>query len=238
MDKAFALKYETLYNQHWWWRAREIIIDNEIKLLSLPKTSNILDVGCGNGLFFPILKKYGTVKGIEIDANLLTSDCPYKNQISTLPLADGFYPNNYFNLITSLDTIEHVENDRLFVKQMVDLLIPGGFLVLTVPAFSILWRLHDKTNQHFRRYRIIDIIKLLNYRVRLVKLRYVFPSLFFIILISKILSSLKIHNFDNIKVPNEKMNTLITRFLCFEDKIQAILKFPIGSSALAIIEKH
>ena len=86
MDRAFALKYETFYYQHWWWRARARIIENEIKLLCLPKTANILDVGCGNGLFFPVLNKYGKVQGIETDEFLLSMDCTYKNHISTLPI--------------------------------------------------------------------------------------------------------------------------------------------------------
>ncbi|WP_226579666.1 class I SAM-dependent methyltransferase [Halobacillus litoralis] len=38
-----------------------------------------------------------------------------------------------FNTILSFETIEHVKDDRLFIKRMYDLLKPGGTLVLSTP---------------------------------------------------------------------------------------------------------
>jgi hypothetical protein len=52
------------------------------------------------------------------------------------------------------DVVEHIENDLGFLRHLNDLLVAGGMLYLTVPAFQCLWSLEDIDAGHFRRYSL------------------------------------------------------------------------------------
>ena len=178
MDSTYGASYETLYHQHWWWRSRERILLNEIERLALPDESDILDVGCGNGLFLDRLSTYGNVRGIEVDADLLDPSNPYRPRIQTEPLGHADYEDWQCDLITACDVIEHIEDDRFAVTEMCRMLKPGGFLMITVPAFTALWDTHDEINHHFRRYHYEQLTALLSPQLKLLTCRYLFPSLF------------------------------------------------------------
>jgi len=50
------------------------------------------------------------------------------------------------------DVLEHIEDDRAFVRHLTDIVQPGGMLYLTVPSFNWLWSTADIEAMHFRRY--------------------------------------------------------------------------------------
>ena len=58
-----------------------------------------------------------------------------------------------FDLITCLDVIEHTPDDVLTLTELRAWLKPGGWLLVTVPAYQALWSRHDVANHHYRRYR-------------------------------------------------------------------------------------
>ncbi|MDE7312173.1 MAG: hypothetical protein K2N87_11245 [Eubacterium sp.] len=51
-----------------------------------------------------------------------------------------------------LDVLEHIEDDVGFLKLMRQKLVPGGKILLTVPAFQVLWSSEDEAAGHYRRY--------------------------------------------------------------------------------------
>jgi 2-polyprenyl-3-methyl-5-hydroxy-6-metoxy-1,4-benzoquinol methylase len=55
--------------------------------------------------------------------------------------------------------VEHIENDIGFLKHLWELLVPGGMLYLTVPAYQFLWSQEDVEGGHFRRYTLSNIKK-------------------------------------------------------------------------------
>jgi SAM-dependent methyltransferase len=55
--------------------------------------------------------------------------------------------------VICVNVLEHIEDDRAAVRHMVDLLVPGGRLVVLVPALPALYGTLDKALHHFRRYR-------------------------------------------------------------------------------------
>ena len=57
-----------------------------------------------------------------------------------------------FDLITCLDVIEHVADDRVALAELHRVCRPGGFMLVTVPAYQALWSRHDEANHHYRRY--------------------------------------------------------------------------------------
>lgn len=52
------------------------------------------------------------------------------------------------------DVVEHVEDDPGFVRHLRSLLVPGGYLFVTVPAYQWLWSVNDEHAGHFRRYTL------------------------------------------------------------------------------------
>jgi trans-aconitate methyltransferase len=68
MDREYALGYKSLYQNHFWWRARETFIIEILKnIVPAEGFGNILDIGCGEGLSFGFLSRFGKPEGIESD---------------------------------------------------------------------------------------------------------------------------------------------------------------------------
>jgi SAM-dependent methyltransferase len=52
------------------------------------------------------------------------------------------------------DVIEHIEDDQRFMQHMAGLLIPGGTLYASVPAYNALWSHEDIAAGHHRRHTV------------------------------------------------------------------------------------
>jgi len=105
------------------------LIPNELR------NGKILDIGCGSSPLFLnniiFTEKHGidkiecsNIKGIEF----INHDT---EKIPTLP-----YPDNFFEVVTSLAVIEHIEPEKFLrlVSQIRRVLRPNGLLILTTPA--------------------------------------------------------------------------------------------------------
>lgn len=154
MEPDYALRYRELYEKHWWWRAREEAILRVLRRRIEPHAAlRILDVGCGDGLFFSRLAAFGKVDGIEPDAQLVNPQGPFRNRIHIAPFDAEFRPETPYSLVLMLDVLEHIENPGQALRHAYTLLNPDGALLLTVPAFQLLWTNHDTINHHLVRYR-------------------------------------------------------------------------------------
>ncbi len=138
---------------HWWYRGRRRIIRAELDRLALPAGARVLDAGCGSGRTLQELVDYGEVSGIELneEAAELARRRGHGDirigRLEELPWDDGT-----FDLITCLDVIEHVPDDVAALVELRRVCAPGGWLLVTVPAYQALWSVHDEANHHYRRY--------------------------------------------------------------------------------------
>jgi len=148
----YGQRYRTLWDGHWWWRSREAFLLAWIERLHerMP-CRRILDVGCGDGLFFDRLQRFGQVEGIEPDASLV-KDPRWRPHIKVAPLEPGSFSPGAYDLALMLDVLEHIADDRSALSAAWSSLRTGGHLVLTVPALPLLWSRHDEANAHYRRY--------------------------------------------------------------------------------------
>jgi SAM-dependent methyltransferase len=153
MDFDYARSYRDLYRKHWWWRAREGAI---LSLLQLHAPGvgwgDILDIGCGDGLFFDRLLRFGNVEGVEPCADLITPDGPHRRRIHHCAFDDRFQPGKHYSLILLLDVLEHVVNPVDMLHRALGLLTKRGAILITVPAFNMLWTNQDVVNHHITRY--------------------------------------------------------------------------------------
>jgi len=87
-------------------------------------------------------------------------------------------PLQQFDFVFALDALEHVENDLTMLRKISELLPKDGIIFITVPAFQCLYTEHDRFLQHFRRYRLGQINKLLvSADLKIEKSGYFFASL-------------------------------------------------------------
>jgi len=236
VDAEYGRMYEELYRRHWWFRARERILRGVIDGLHLPHNADILDVGCGNGLFFEALGRYGRVRGIEVDRSLVPPDSPYRDRIDTAPLGEPCYAGMQFDLITALDCIEHIEDDRKAVEDMVGMLRPGGKLLITVPASMMLWDHHDVINQHFRRYTAGSLRQLLAGRGRLLDVRYLFHALFLPKLAVKTFNQWFHRDAIQHGMPATFVSKAMETACLLEHYALKPLRVPFGTSLIAVLE--
>ena len=236
MDAAYRAAYRRLYNEHWWWRARERLLERELRRLGAGHGfGRILDVGCGDGLFFPVLERFGEPFGVETDAGLLSADGPYRSRIHAGPLDERFQPAQPFGLVLALDVVEHVSDPATLLRRAHDLVAPGGWFVATVPAFRALWTSHDTVNQHVTRYRRDEFAALVTGAgFTVAHARYCFVWLALAKLAVRAAEAVNPRAPRPPRIPPEPLNRLLTRLCLAEQAVLGRGWVPFGSSVLLV----
>jgi SAM-dependent methyltransferase len=157
VDAGYGAEYRTLFERHWWWRARERVILDALRAHQpADGWRDVLDVGCGDGLFFDRLGELPgvrTVEGVEPAADLVNPLGPHGAHIHVAPFDESFDVGRRYSLVLMLDVLEHLSDPQSALQHAVSLLAPGGVFLATVPAFEALWTRHDDLNHHFIRFR-------------------------------------------------------------------------------------
>lgn len=145
------LDYE---ERHWWYRGRLRIVLREVERLAIPPGARILDAGCGSGRVLDELARFGRVSGVDLSSDAVAAASARGHaRVSRAPIEELPFPDSSFHLVTCLDVIEHIRDDRRALRELFRVTRPGGHLVVTVPAYQALWSAHDERNEHQRRYR-------------------------------------------------------------------------------------
>jgi SAM-dependent methyltransferase len=138
---------------HWWYRGRRRIVLGFAERLGLPAGCSILDAGCGSGRTMRALAQLGTVWGIDSDTTAVRCAQAQAGPRVRLASVDRLpWRSPTFDLVTCLDVIEHLDDDVGALRELLRVTVPGGALLVTVPAFQRLWSRHDEVNGHRRRY--------------------------------------------------------------------------------------
>ena len=130
LNKA-ALRGEPSYV---WRDGQERRLKMIVKAAEKRITGNILENGCGVGMYIKHLDPFGgTIYGLEYDFERASAAASNSKRIVNaagefLPL-----PSGIFDLIISHEVIEHVQNDVAAVHEMLRVLRPGGRVMLFCP---------------------------------------------------------------------------------------------------------
>jgi SAM-dependent methyltransferase len=138
---------------HWWYRGRRHILLAILNELPLPADARVLDAGCGSGRTLEELRRFGAASGIELSpeaAEIARGRGGLDIRIGRLEELP--WEAETFDLITCMDVIEHTPDDRATLRELRRVAKPGGWLIVTVPAYQALWSPHDVANHHYRRY--------------------------------------------------------------------------------------
>jgi SAM-dependent methyltransferase len=235
----YARCYRTLWERHWWWRSRESYLLGWIERLHRDSPRRkILDVGCGDGLFFEQLARFGEVDGLEPDARLV-SDPRWRSRIRVDTLDSRFEGAGEYDLLLMLDVLEHIGDDADALRAARAALRPGGHLLLTVPALSWLWSRHDVANEHHRRYDPSGLRAALvasGFEVELV--RFFFFWTVAPLLARRWLAPAKAGAADYaVPIPPGPINRALILLCRGEQALGRFVRWPLGSSLLAIARR-
>lgn len=155
MDRAAFTHMAATESSHWWFVGRRAVIEALLRDMDLPTSGEILEAGCGTGGNIATLRRYGSVSAFEphIDALGFARERHPDVDIRAGSLPDDLpHEAGKFDLVAALDVLEHVDDDRGSARALSDLVRPGGWLLVTVPAHQALWGSHDRRLHHVRRY--------------------------------------------------------------------------------------
>lgn len=146
---------------HWWFVARRQLFADVIARLGLGTGSRVLDVGTSTGTNLRLLEELGYTNRVGLD---MSDDAirycaekglgkVEKGDVCQLPFRDG-----EFDPVLATDIIEHVDDDTRALSEIRRVLARGGTAIITVPAFPSLWGLQDTVSHHKRRYRMRQLL--------------------------------------------------------------------------------
>ncbi len=239
MDDRYLAIYRDLFEGHWWWRARRKILLSEIeRILAGAGPQRILDVGCGDGLFFPYLRPFGEIEGVEPESALVTDRAQRWGPIHAVPFDKRFQPGKRFTLILFLDVLEHLDDPRSALQQAARLLESDGRILITLPAFRILWTTHDDMNEHRARYTRASLGHLASQSgIKLTDHKYLFHWLFPVKLGVRLVESLGLSRGSPPGIPPGPVNDFLTAISVFEYRALRGFRLPFGSTLLAVGQK-
>ena len=239
MDFAYGQFYRNLYYKHWWWRAREAAILDVLRRYNPGGGwGNILDIGCGDGLFFDQLSKFGDVEGVEPSPDLVTSNHPHRTRIHPCPFDRNFQPGKLYSLILLLDVLEHLSDPVCALHHALNLLTENGMVLITVPAFKVLWTNQDVINHHLIRYTKESLRGVAEKAgMRIEEERYWFQWIFPVKLVQRAVERLLHSRPANPRIPIRPINEALYFFSRAELALAGKVPFPFGSSLYVLGRK-
>lgn len=120
---------------------------------------NLLEVGCGEGRGVDILASQidsylGLDKIPEVIGMLSEKYPDYSFQTAHIPPLSGV-PSDTYDTVVSFQVIEHIEDDKLFLRELHRVLKPGGQAIISTPNihFSLSrnpWHIREYTPEQLK----------------------------------------------------------------------------------------
>jgi len=129
-----------------------------LQLISPYLTGDVIEIGSGTGNFTALISKT-TSRLTATDYNQDYLDILHRH----FPKLQTFYfdlespripmaLNQKFDTAVCLNVLEHIANESVALKNIYDVLKPGGKLIISVPAFKFAFGRVDRSLGHIRRY--------------------------------------------------------------------------------------
>ena len=152
-DPVFFDKLNAVEQRHFWFVARNRVLEAVARSLLVGDAPRVLDVGCGSGNVLRALRAAradAMVVGLDLYAEALVyarrlADV-VRGDVQTLPF------ERVFDLAGCFDVLEHLDDDQSCARAIGKALRRQGRLIVTVPANPDLWSAFDEASCHRRRY--------------------------------------------------------------------------------------
>lgn len=153
-DEAAAARLAAMDGEdHFWVRQRRLLFGRLVDRL-VRQRNTVVELGCGAGSMLPAWEnRFGSVVAVDACSPLLVRA---RSRAGMATLIQGDVCSTplggcQFDAATAFDVIEHVDPDAL-LSEARRLVRPGGQLLLSAPAFQVLWSAMDERAGHRCRY--------------------------------------------------------------------------------------
>jgi SAM-dependent methyltransferase len=235
--------------RHFWFRGFRAFVAPAIReVAGTRRDLRLLDCGCGAGHnLASLLHPYGRAFGFDLTPGGLLHGRAAGFPLARADMRGIPFQSARFDIVTSFDVFQYVQDDAAAMKEMARVLKPGGGLVVTAAALDVLRGGHAGTWPEVRRYttdRMRTIVEGAGLEVR--RLTYLFASLFPAMLAVRMLSrrggpsgppdTTDADDWE-MHVPSAPINTALTWMLSGEAALSRRVPMPVGSSVLVVARK-
>ena len=242
MDRATYAVEAEIERDHWWFVGRRRLFSAILGKLGLASDAAVLDIGTSTGANLRLLRELGFSGAIGLDSSVDAIEFCKAKGLGAVDFGDACslpYADNRFDLVVATDVIEHVDQDGRALDEIRRVLKPGGYALVTVPAFPSLWGSQDVVAHHKRRYRMMPL------RDRVVKSGLSVDQSFYFnfLLFVPIWAARQVIRLWHLRLASEgEVNTpLLNRILgaifLLDIGIAPLLRPPFGVSILALARK-
>ncbi len=126
-----------IWHENYWFRRHEAAYLHVAAMLAQSRVASVLDAGCGEGYGCDILARAsgGRTVGLDYDEPTLTrlrrtyaKVRPVKGNLVTLP-----FPDDVFDVVVSMQVIEHIWERQRFVAECARVVRTGGWMAISTP---------------------------------------------------------------------------------------------------------
>ncbi len=240
-DDVYAVE-AAVQATHWWFEGRRRLLTRLLKQLDPQPGWRVLEVGSGTGANLPVLAGLGVRQVVGCDLSVDALRIGPNRHSAALARVDARclpFGDQTFDLVLAADVIEHLDDDRGAVAEFARVLKPGGHLVLTVPAFPVLWGPQDVVAHHRRRYRRPSLLELLAAAGIRVHTCFHFNYLLFlpIFVVRKLLLAMRVRVSSENEINTTWMNRVLTRVFFLDVDTAPRLRVPFGVSLCVVALK-
>ncbi|GBU25797.1 hypothetical protein R83H12_02455 [Fibrobacteria bacterium R8-3-H12] len=162
-------------NRHPWELSRTKCV---LSILRKYILNTVVDIGAGDRFFISKLRPFISGEAYAIDVGYNKSEViegiHCLNNTLDIPKLNGG------GAVVMMDVLEHIENDKSFLNEILKKVSKDDLIFVTVPAFQQLFSNHDVFLKHYRRYnkqQLLDLVRSCNLNVE--RCHYFYASLFF-----------------------------------------------------------
>lgn len=144
----------------YWYQHRNRCFSSIVR--RFPPAGPIFEIGSGNGSVALALQEAGQeVVAIEptVNSAIMSRRRGVKNIICARFEEAGFAKGSLSN-IGLFDVLEHIDDDKDFIKRLGELMPKGGYFYCAVPAWNQLWSAEDDAAGHCRRYSLKQLCRI------------------------------------------------------------------------------
>jgi SAM-dependent methyltransferase len=243
-------EYITMFESedtHWWYRGlHELVARYTSQQIREKGSIRLLDAGCGTGGALEFLG-IDDSWGMDFSADAIKL-CQSRNltglaraSLESIPFVD-----NNFDIVISLDVLYHrcVQDDLAALKELHRVLVPGGLLLLNLPAYDFLRSSHDEaihTGRRFTRAKLDKNLKICGFEKRKVYYRnsLLMPLAAAVRLCRKGINRKSPRLISDVEENNSFLNSLFLEIMRAENRFHSAgFSLPFGLSVFAVSQKN